>query len=99
MHDYGRPAESTIPANSSKKFNSIQLMKIPAYRSLSNIEILQAELNNQHITLKSGMGNVEDDIAKVFQLRNKLIHSNFFILLSLEKITMQNKSLNPSWIR
>ncbi|UPK45386.1 hypothetical protein [Paenibacillus pabuli] len=61
-----------------KKFNSIQLMKIPAYRSLSNIEILQAELNNQHITLKSGMGNVEEEITKVFQLRNKLIHSNFF---------------------
>ncbi|KGP83955.1 MULTISPECIES: hypothetical protein [unclassified Paenibacillus] len=60
-----------------KKFNSIQLMKTPAYRSLSNIEILQAELKNQHISPKSGMENIEEEITNVFQLRNKLIHSNF----------------------
>ncbi|KOY15540.1 hypothetical protein [Paenibacillus xylanivorans] len=60
-----------------KRFNSIQLMKTPAYRSLSNIEILQAELKNQRLSLKSGMENVEEEITKVFQLRNKLIHSNF----------------------
>ncbi|QOS77558.1 hypothetical protein JNUCC31_22675 [Paenibacillus sp. JNUCC31] len=60
-----------------KKFNSIQLMKNPAYRSLSNIEILQAELKSQHLSPKSGEENVEQEIAKVFQLRNKLIHSNF----------------------
>ncbi|MGC5776260.1 hypothetical protein [Paenibacillus pabuli] len=60
-----------------KKFNSIQLMKTPAYRSLSNIEILQAELKNQYLSLKSGEENIEEEIAKVFQLRNKLIHSNF----------------------
>ncbi|MEC0128669.1 hypothetical protein [Paenibacillus pabuli] len=60
-----------------KKFNSIQLMKIPAYRSLSNIEILQAELKNQYLSLKSGEENVEKELAQVFQLRNKLIHSNF----------------------
>ncbi|MEC0106839.1 hypothetical protein P4H27_07790 [Paenibacillus taichungensis] len=60
-----------------KKFNSIQLMKTPAYRSLSNIEILQAELKNQHLSLKSEEEKFEEEIAKVFQLRNKLIHSNF----------------------
>ncbi|WP_413376294.1 hypothetical protein [Paenibacillus taichungensis] len=60
-----------------KKFNSIQLMKTPAYRSLSNIEILQAELKNQHLSLKSGEEKFEEEIAKVFQQRNKLIHSNF----------------------
>lgn len=52
-------------------------MKTPAYRSLSNIEILQAELKNQHLFLKSEEEKIEEEIAKVFQLRNKLIHSNF----------------------
>ncbi|MCG7377293.1 hypothetical protein MH215_09830 [Paenibacillus sp. ACRSA] len=60
-----------------KTFNSVQLMKTPAYRSLSNIEILQAELKSQHIAVKSGTENDDDELVKVFKARNKLIHSNF----------------------
>ncbi|MFS0870474.1 hypothetical protein [Paenibacillus xylanilyticus] len=60
-----------------KKFNSTQLMKTPAYRARSNMEIVQAELNKQQIALESGMENFGEALSLVFQSRNKLIHENF----------------------
>lgn len=36
-----------------KKFNSTQLMKTPAYRARSNMEIIQAELSKEFIALES----------------------------------------------
>lgn len=60
-----------------KKFNSTELMKTPAYRARSNMEIIQAELNKQQIALKPGKENMEQALSQVFQARNKLIHENF----------------------
>jgi len=60
-------------------FNSVQLMKTPAYRSRSNIEILQAELKKQHISPVPKQESEQPDqaIVQVFQLRNKLMLEHF----------------------
>ncbi|MGF9697750.1 MULTISPECIES: hypothetical protein [Paenibacillus] len=60
-----------------KSFNSTELMKIPAYRARSNMEMIQAELTKQQITLKSGKENMAHALSQVFQARNRLIHENF----------------------
>ncbi|WP_342554777.1 hypothetical protein [Paenibacillus sp. FSL R7-0652] len=60
-----------------KKFNSTQLMKTPAYRARSNMEILEAELDKKHITLKTGRELCSTALHQAFQTRNKLIHENF----------------------
>ena len=60
-----------------KKFNSTQLMKTPAYRARSNMEILEAELGKKHITLKTGRELCSTALHQAFQTRNKLIHENF----------------------
>ncbi|WP_440117524.1 hypothetical protein [Paenibacillus sp. QZ-Y1] len=60
-----------------KRFNSTALMKTPAYRARSNMEIIQAELQKQQIALKSGEENFGEALSLVFQTRNKLVHENF----------------------
>ncbi|MGN7411544.1 hypothetical protein [Paenibacillus sp. SAF-068] len=60
-----------------KKFNSTQLMKTPAYRSRSNMEIIQAELSKEFIALKSEKEHFAEALSLVFQMRNKLVHDNF----------------------
>lgn len=60
-----------------KKFNSTQLMKTPAYRARSNMEMLEAELGKQHIALKAGKETCSTALHQAFQTRNRLIHENF----------------------
>ncbi|PQP82748.1 hypothetical protein C0Q44_15245 [Paenibacillus sp. PCH8] len=63
-----------------KKFNSTQLMKTPAYRARSNMEIIQAELNKEHIALKFEKEHFADALSLVFLKRNKLVHENFSLV-------------------
>ncbi|WP_433751800.1 hypothetical protein [Paenibacillus amylolyticus] len=60
-----------------KKFNSTQLMKTPAYRARSNMEIIQAELSKEFIALESEKEQFAEALSQVFQTRNKLVHDNF----------------------
>ncbi|MBB6024284.1 hypothetical protein HNR77_005392 [Paenibacillus sp. JGP012] len=60
-----------------KRFNSTQLMKTPAYRARTNMEILEAELGKQHIVLKVGKEQCSTALHQAFQTRNRLIHENF----------------------